>query len=272
MSSNSLLYRYIFHGTRLSVDPAYQSYLTSIGLDDLSAWSDFDQGEALSVGKTVCLRVKPTTQADTVYFKRYLYKKNIWEFFLRRSKAANEFINYQRLKKLGIPTLETVALYEQRSFGRLKFACIITKELPNTMQLDDFYKGVLLNMPKQQAHRVFSSLIEQLFQQIRTAHNAGFFHLDLKWRNILIQQHGDSYQPIWIDCPRGIQRRYFNERLKVADLSGLSRKALSFFSPQQLYRMLRQYLGQGSSKAEARKLFFDIAKHLGRRLPQEQKS
>jgi len=138
------------------------------------------------------------------------------------------------------------------------------------MQLDDFYKGVLLNMPKQQAHRVFSSLIEQLFQQIRTAHNAGFFHLDLKWRNILIQQHGDNYQPIWIDCPRGIQRRHFNHRLKVADLSGFSRKALSFFSPQQLYRMLRQYLGQGSSKAEARKLFFDIAKHLGRRLPQKQ--
>jgi len=269
MSSDSLLYRYIFHGTQLSVAPHYQRFVSSIGLDDLSSWVSFDQGVALSVGKTVCLKVSPANQQETVYFKRYLYQKNIWEFFLRRSKAANEFINYQRLKKLNIPTLDTVALYEQRSWGRLKLACIITEELPNTLQLDDFYKDVLLNMPKQQARRVFNSLKEQLFQQIRTAHNAGFFHLDLKWRNILIQKNGDSYTPIWIDCPRGVQRRYFNDALKVADLSGFSRKALSFFSGPQLYRMLREYLGSTSSKAEARKLFFDIAKHLGRRSPKQ---
>jgi len=269
MSFDPILYRYIFHGTQLSVDPAYQSYLSTLGLDDLMTWTNFDQGMALSVGKTVCLKVRPSSEQETIYFKRYLYKKNIWEFFLRRSKAANEFINYQQLKKLNIPTLDTVALYEQRSWGRLKLACIITKELPNTMQLDDFYKDVLLSMPKQQARHVFNSLKEQLFQQIRTAHNAGFFHLDLKWRNILIQKIGDSYTPIWIDCPRGVRRRYFNDALKVADLSGFSRKALSFFSGSQLYRMLREYLGDTSNKTEARKLFFDITKHLGRRSPKK---
>jgi len=269
MSSDSLLYRYIFHGTQLSVEPAYQSLLSSIGLNDLSAWARFDQGETLSVGTTTCLKVSPPNKQETVYFKRYLYQKNLWEFFLRRSKAANEWVNYQRLKKLNIPTLDTIALYEQRSLGRLKLACIITKELPNTMQLDDFYQDVLLSMPKQQATRVFDSLKEKLFQQIRTAHEAGFFHLDLKWRNILIQKNGEAYTPIWIDCPRGVQRRYFNYALKVAELSGLSRKALPFFSEQQLYRMLRQYLGKSSSKADARKLFFDISKHLGRRSPQK---
>ena len=269
MSLDPTLYRYIFHGTQLSVDPAYQSYLSSLLLDDLSTWESFDQGMALSVGKTVCLKVSPSDEQETVYFKRYLYKKNRWEFFLRRSKAANELINYQRLKKLNIATLDTIALYEQRSLGRLKLACIITKELRNTMQLDDFYKNVLLNMPKQQASRVFNSLKEQLFQQLRTAHNAGFFHLDLKWRNILIQQEGDTYTPIWIDCPRGVQRRYFNYSLKVADLSGFSRKALSFFSERQLYRMLRQYLGNTSDKSEAKKLFIDISEHLGRRPPKK---
>ena len=124
-------------------------------------------------------------------------------------------------------------------------------------------------MPKQQARRVFNSLKEQLFQQLRTAHNAGFFHLDLKWRNILIQKKGDTYTPIWIDCPRGVQRRYFNYALKVADLSGFSRKALPFFSERQLYRMLRQYLGDTSDKAEAKKLFIDTSEHLARRLPKK---
>lgn len=269
MLFDSILYRYIFHGTQLSVDPAYQSYLSSLALDDLSIWESFNQGVALSVGKTVCLKVSPTAEQKTVYFKRYLYKKNPWEFFLRRGKAANEFINYQRLKKINIATLDTIALYEQRSFGCLKLACIITKELSNTIQLDDFYKDVLLNMPKQQGSRAFNSLKEQLLQQLRTAHNSGFFHLDLKWRNILIQKEGNTYTPIWIDCPRGVQRHYFNYALKVADLSGFSRKALSFFSERQLYRMLRQYLGNTSDKAEVKKLFIDISEHLGRRLPKK---
>ena len=135
------------------------------------------------------------------------------------------------------------------------------------MQLDDFYSDVLLNMPKDERHVILNSIKKALFEQIKLAHRAGIFHLDLKWRNILIQQANGQYTPIWIDCPRGVHRSFFNYRLKVADLSGLSRKALSFFTPQQLYRMLYLYLGPTATKKEARKLFFDIKKHLERRLP-----
>ena len=269
MSSRKSLYRYIFHGTRLNIVPQYLSTLSTIGLNDASNWLTFNIGETLSSGKTTCLKITLPSNQGVFYFKRYVYKKNRWEFFLRRSKAANESINYQRFKSLGIPTLDTIALYEQRSFGRLDTACIVTKEQPNTMQLDHFFKKVLLKMPNSERRLILNSLKEQLFQQIRTAHDTGLFHLDLKWRNILIQQTGQTYTPIWIDCPRGIQRKFFNYRLKVADLSGLARKALSFFTTQQLYRMLYSYLGPSASKAEARKLFLDIAKHLSRRPPKK---
>ncbi|MBV1875903.1 MAG: hypothetical protein KUG50_04680, partial [Cycloclasticus sp.] len=67
----------------------------------------------------------------------------------------------------------------------------------------------------------------------------------------------------------GVQRKFFNYGLKVADLSGLARKALSFFTAQQLYKMTYCYLGPSASKAEARKLFFDISKHLSRRPPKK---
>jgi len=271
MSSNSSLYRYIFHGIRLNVTPEGKDTLVATGLDDSNAWSSFNKGQILSKGSTTCLKV---TLADEtiIYFKRYQYTKKPWDFFLRRSKAANEFINYQRLKKVGIPTLDTIALYEQRSFGFLKLACIITKELKNTVQLDDFYTEVLSTMSKDERQLVLNDIKVTLFQQIRLAHNAGIFHLDLKWRNILIQQEGKQYTPIWIDCPRGIKRPFLNYRLKVADLSGLTRTALSFFSTQQLYRMLYLYLGKSATKKEARKLFFDIQKHLARRPPRSWRS
>lgn len=269
MSSKNSLYRYIFHGTRLNLAPEHLQLLTNINLESPDLWPTFNQGEVLSKGTTTCLKVSLPDNQGTIYFKRYSYEKNRWEFFLRRSKAANEYINYLRFKKIGISTLDTIALYEQRSLGRLFFACIITTEKPNTMRLDHFFKKVLLKMPTNKRSIILNNLKEQLFEQIKTAHKAGIFHLDLKWRNILIQQNGDTYTPIWIDCPRGVQRKLLNYRLKVADLSGLARKALSFFTHQQLYRMIYCYLGPSASKAEARKLFFDIAKHLSRRPPKK---
>jgi len=266
MSSNSSLYRYVFHGIRLNVSPEERNTMVSLGLEHSNAWSSFNEGETLSKGSTTCLKVT-LPHKSVIYFKRYQYTKKPWDFFLRRSKAANEFINYQRFKKIGIPTLDVIALYEQRSFGFLSLACIITKELKNTVQLDDFFTGALSKMPKGERQIVSDDIKVKLFQQIRLAHNAGIFHLDLKWRNILIQQEGKQYTPIWIDCPRGIKRRFLNYRLRVADLSGLTRKALSFFSTQQLYRMVYLYLGKSATKKEARKLFFDIQKHLARRPP-----
>lgn len=267
MSSYCPPYKYIFHGIRLNYADDFKSKLSPLGLETLESWSHFQEGEIISSGTTTCIKVKTPNLQKVIYFKRYAYTKNKWEFFLRRSKAANEFLNYQTLKKLNIPTLDVLALYEQRQFGRLSIACIVTNELPNTLQLDDFYTKVLLKMPKKKREDVFNSIKKQLFEQLNKAHDAGFFHLDLKWRNILIQQEGDSYLPIWIDCPRGLQRHFLNYHLKVADLSGLSRKALSFFSTSQLYRMLYMYLGKSANKDSARKLFTDVQKHLEKRPP-----
>lgn len=135
------------------------------------------------------------------------------------------------------------------------------------MQLDDFYTDILLKVSKEEYKRVLEHLKKALFKQIQLAHRSGVFHLDLKWRNILIQKKSNRYTPIWIDCPRAVQRSFFNYRLKVADLSGLTRKALSFFSVQQLYRMIYLYLGKSATKAGARKLFFDLKQHLEKRPP-----
>lgn len=269
MSLYEPLYRYIFHGTRLITDPAYCKPLAGKGLGGHDNWHGFNNGQIISKGTTTCIKTELSPSANTVYFKRYSYLKHKWRFFLRRSKAATELINYQRLKSINIPTLDVVALYEQRTLGRLSTACIVTKEIPDTQQLDHFYTQLMATHSAEQRTIILNSIKQQLFAQLRAAHAAGFFHLDLKWRNVLIQQIGDYYTPIWIDCPRGVQRRYANYSLKVADLSGLARKATSFFSHQQLYRMLYEYLGETATKQQARRLFFAIRDHLTRRPPDD---
>lgn len=147
MSSKNPLYRYIFHGTRLNIAPEAQRPLQAVGLNNASLWGSFKEGVVLSQGTTTCLRVPLPNSDKCIYFKRYHYTKNLWEFFLRRSKAANELVNYQRFKAIGIPTLDTLALYEERFLGRLNIACIVTKELKNTTRVDHFYTDVLLKMP-----------------------------------------------------------------------------------------------------------------------------
>lgn len=267
MSSLPTSYQYIFHGTRLNIDPNYGAYFEEIGLRKSDDWQRFCAGDIISYGSTTCLKVQLPNSNKHVYFKRYLFKNHKWRFFLRRSKAATELVNYQHLKELGIPTLDVVALYEQRTFGRLDVACIITKEIPNTLQLDHFYKNIVLKLPTDKQESILKSIYQTLFQQLRTAHAANFFHLDLKWRNILIDLNDDSYIPIWIDCPRGIKSSFRWEKNRIGDLSALSRKALSFFSEQQLYRMLKLYLGKQATKKETRELFFAIYEHLQRRFP-----
>ena len=267
MSSSPTSYQYIFHGTRLNIDPSYAEYFEEIGLSQSDNWRLFCAGDIVSYGATTCLKVELPNSNKHVYFKRYLFKNHKWRFFLRRSKAATEFVNYQYLKELGIPTLDVVALYEQRTFGRLDVACIITKEIPNTVQLDDFYQNILLKLPVAKQKSILKSIYQTLFQQLRTAHAANFFHLDLKWRNILIDLNDDTYTPIWIDCPRGIKSNLRWGKNRIGDLSALTRKALSFFSEQQLYKMLQVYLGKQPTKDETRKLFFEIREHLQRRFP-----
>lgn len=267
MSISTLSYQYIFNGTRLNIRPHYQQPLAELGLAENTDWQSFADGEIISLGATTCIKVFLPAINEYVYFKRYVFKNHKWRFFLRTSKAATELLNYQHIKNIGIPTLDVIGLYEQRTFGRLNIACIITKEIPNTIQLDNFYQNVLLKMPLTKQKVVLTSIQQNLFHQLKLAHSANFFHLDLKWRNILIDLNDDSYTPIWIDCPRGKQSKILKYKNKVADLSALARKGLSFFTTQQLYRMLLMYLGKEKTRQEARKLFSDISSHLSRRPP-----
>jgi tRNA A-37 threonylcarbamoyl transferase component Bud32 len=206
--------------------------------------------------------------AQTVYFKRYVYAKKKWhEFFLRPAKPAVELWAYSRLQSLGIPTLEVVAFAERRLFGMMVAGCIVTRGVPDTIDLGAFARTVWCHWPRERRIETARALAGALLDQARTAHRHGFFHHDLKWRNILVNAQGDPESLVWIDAPRASRMLFRERRGVVTDLSGLARIAISLFSRFELMRFVHLYLGAEGGSTEAKRLFSQVQRHLGRRMP-----
>ena len=258
----------VFHGQRLQVVSAWRERLGALGIAADSGWMALSRGELVSRSpSTRCYRI-PLGDGENVYFKRYVYApRKLLEFWLRPSKAVVEAFGFARLRALGIPSLEVLALGEVRRFGMLRAACVVTRGVPHSRTLEQFAREQWYPLPEPERSRVYREIAARLLEQVRRAHRAGFFHHDLKWRNILIQRGDCGYTPVWIDCPRAFQRRRRLRRGAVVDLSGLARLALSYLTLYERYRFLRGYLGPGAAPGQVKRLFRQVQAHLERRPP-----
>lgn len=258
----------VFQGTRLLTQPDWEAPLARAGIRSDGGWIDLEAGELVSRSpSTRCFRLT-LDSGEVVYFKRYRYVMKKWlEFWLRPGKAAVEVFGYARLASLGIPTLDVVAFGEQRLFGMLKAAFLVTRAVPDSLDLARFAQEVWRPLPPPERRRLYQEISGQLLLQLQRAHGAGFFHHDLKWRNILIQQQEDRLVPVWIDCPRAEKRHLFRRRGVVVDLSGLARLALSYCSLRERYRFVRDYLGPEAERGATKALFRAVKAHLDRRPP-----
>jgi hypothetical protein len=131
------------------------------------------------------------------------------------------------LRTLGIPTLDVVAFAERRRFGVLQASCIVTRGLPDTMDVAEFAETVWCRWPRSRRRQVAFALAERQLAQARRAHRHGFFHHDLKWRNVLVGPGGDPDSLAWIDAPRASTMPGRHRRGVITDLSGQAQLALS---------------------------------------------
>ena len=263
-----------FHGNRLYFAPGWQEKLEEIGLVQGSRWDKLEPGERVTRSKRTNAYKVTLRSGEIVYFKRYLLFGKPFKFYLRPSETAVEVFSYKEMAKLGIPIAEPVALGEIRRFGSLFAACIVTKEIPETMTLKEYAIHEWTFLSPQQRQEVFLTISATICRHLRTMHAAGFFHFDPKWRNILIRKNpSEKIEGIWwIDSPRGkILPAWRSEHGIVHDLAGLSRLALSFLSRSQRLRFLYAYCGPGTTRKEINNLTEKINQHLQRNPPKRVK-
>jgi len=255
------------NGNRLYFEEGWEDRLKEIGLVQSGAWDTLEPGTLVTGSVVVNTFRVPLGSGAVVYFKRYVYP-NRGRYFMQQSRAANEVYSYQQLANIGIPTLKPLALGEIRNFGRLVAACIVTREVPDALSLDEFAQQIWCKLPYTERSRVYREISAEIISQLQLAHRNNFFHYDLKWRNILVRRDADGhYRCTWIDCPRGRTMRWRTGRGQTVDLSGLARLSLSYLSRTRRLRFIYDYLGERASRERARSLFMKIDRHLSRRMP-----
>lgn len=259
----------VFWGNYRQIEPAWQALFEQLNLIHFKDWRTIRFKHLVSESKetTHCFHIK---EPQDFYFKRYTYTfKQSFEFWMRPSKAAVEVFAYHKMDFINIPHPEVIGFSESRFLGLLKGCYIATKTIPNSQILSEFALNKWYFMPSVQKQQIYQQISNQLIDYLKKAHQIGFYHYDLKWRNILLETIGkDQYRVIWIDPPRAKQKYYrFNWWYRVRDLSALARMAIELLTTYQKMRFLYQYLGENREKGETKQLFLDIDQHLSKRFP-----
>ena len=259
---------HVVQGEVFRANESWSATLAQLGISSDVDWTVVVGDELVSRSPSIrCYRCD-LAGSGSVYFKRYVYPRKYWhEFWMRPAKPAVEFWAYSRLKALGIPTLEVLAFAERRRLGIMLAGCIVTRGIPHTLDLDEFARTIWCHWARPRRRQAARALARTLLSQARHAHRNGFFHHDLKWRNILVNRSGDPESLVWIDAPRASRMRFRERRGVVTDLSGLARIAISLFSRFELMRFIHMYLGEDAGSGEAKRLFRQVQDHLSRRMP-----
>lgn len=255
-----------FHGEYFKAAALCADQLSEIGITAGADWTSLEVGQIRSQSGFGAVRRLTLRDGSQVYFKaeRYSLVRRL-KGWLRPVRTTVEAFAYGQLQRLGIDTLTTIALGERRFLGLPLSSCIVTLEVPDSRDLKEFGVDHWQHFEEPRKSEAYRRLAGQLADQLRLAHTHGFVHHDLKWRNVLVQQHGQELRPIWIDAPRAAIWRLRRNRGRVVDLSDLASLAVLLVSKYDRMRFVLRYLGPQRRPGDAASLCRLVDERLKRR-------
>jgi len=258
-----------FNGDHLRYADGWEKVLIDIGIKPNSDWHKFNKGTAVSLSARVnCYRYE-LDDGESIYFKRYIPKNFKPQFFYPLpSKPVVENYGFNILNKIGIASLDVLAIGERRRHGRLIASFSVTRSIPNSTNLEHFAAEQWHDMPEPERSQAYHQISESILNQLKISHENFFCHHDLKWRNILIQKDNGHYKTTWIDCPRAEFMRLRGKRRILVDIGSLARLALSYLTIREQLRWLQRYIDITDCNYTARELFFSVKKFLRSRQPE----
>ncbi len=208
-----------------------------------------------STTRTTRVSIGCAGESAIFFVKTYRYAGNQWRHRFRRDKASLEAANYALLDEIGVGTAPVVAHGSRRTGLRLVDAVIVTRGLPDVVSLDRLFE---LRWPDARVHggnALRREILDRVNYEVRRMHEAGFFHIDLQWRNILIGGLSENGIGVYLlDAPRGGLRRspWTREHGRLRDLSCLYKEARRRLSRTEQLRWLLIYLGVQHTTPAAR--------------------
>ncbi len=261
----------------LAINTDYRRAFADLELNAFDSIVDFFGGDQLPRQTAVLVKREtfplPDGKTLSVFYKQYEHRPPSWRFFGRLSKARCEFANYAVFNRLGIRCAEPLACGERRDgLGRLRRAFIITRAVPEALNLADFLKKHCPNRASASGRKLRDALRRQLAAMTQQIHRAGFFHHDLVWRNVLVSwPPGAEPQICWIDCPRGRFDRWspWRDRRRLKDLASLDKSAATHCTRGERVAFVKEYLGASRLEPGVKQLIRDALAYRQRRWPED---
>lgn len=160
----------------------------------------------------------------------------------RDSKAFRALKQSERLAGCGFGAPQAVAAGEERRWGILRLAFLVTLGVEGSLLPHDVQERYAAPLDASRL-RMKREYLRQLGREIRRLHRSGFVHGDLVPYNILVRQEGGRVRFFFLDNDR--TRRYpawLPQTLWKRNLVQLNRFALPGISLQDRLRFLRAYL------------------------------
>ena len=182
------------------------------------------------------------------YVKRYRNAGKGLRRYAARPRVKAEWQNLKRFAKWGIPTAQVIAHGLERKAGAFVRGAMITREIPDSRDLADLANSA---SPLLQDRAWVQQVSLQVAHATRTMHQHDFTHNDLKWRNLLVDQHANVYL---IDCPAGTF--WWGPMLRyriIKDLACLDKVAKYHLSNTQRLRFYLQYYQRARLNAQDKK-------------------
>jgi len=126
-----------------------------------------------------------------VCVKTYRYRGIIRTLrsLFRPSKAMRSWISSHGLSVRGILTADNLALIEKRKWGCLRESFLFMEDLSDWIGIDNYIKGAFSKKGNIKEKMAF---IEAFANAMRSVHDRGVYHRDLKASNILVNEKGNG--------------------------------------------------------------------------------
>jgi hypothetical protein len=168
-----------------------------------------------------------------------------------------EAANYRFLRGVdGVAVPEVICYGCRRGIFRRPDGFIMTREVPNASPLDAFVAARWPDPAGAAGDPRREELVLKTARLVRRMHDAGFFHIDLQWRNLLVSSADRSLTMVVIDSARGGRSWHpvLREHGRLRDLSSLAKDAVARMSRTERIRWLKRYLGVRRLTGEHREL------------------
>ena len=171
--------------------------------------------------------------------------KNLMQLKLPVIGAKIEYTAIKYLKKLQIDTMDIVGFSQQGTNPACIQSFLITKELDNTISLEDYCEMWLKQPPVYKEKQI---LLQKIAGIVKKMHENGMNHRDLYICHFLVKKDTDicdECRLFVIDLHRAQIRKTVPERWLIKDLSALYFSAMHIgLTKRDLLRFIKIYRGK----------------------------